>query len=72
MSLQFRGSLDKFAEQIYTLAQQLYTSHDLDLVTAKATLLSAVFDNKPLHRHLLLALPNCHSLKAIKEAMIKV
>ena len=44
----------------------------MDLDTSKATLLSSVYDNKPLHCHLLLALPNCHNLKAIKESMIEI
>ena len=54
------------------LAQQLHTSNAMDLINAKATLLSAVYNNKPLHCHLLLALPNCHNLKAIKESMIEI
>ena len=72
MSLQFKGSLEKFAEKFYMLAQQLQTSNSMDLNTAKATLLSAVYDNKPLHCHLFFALPNCHNLKAIKESMIEI
>ena len=49
MSLRFKGSLEKFADKYYVLAQQLQTSDSMDLDTAKATLLSAVYDNKPLH-----------------------
>ena len=49
MSLRFRGSLEKFADKYYVLAQQLQTSNSMDLDTAKATFLSAVYDNKPLY-----------------------
>ena len=49
MLLQFKGSLEKFSDCFYTLAQQLSTSNTLDIETAKATLLSAVYENKPLH-----------------------
>lgn len=44
----------------------------MDIETAKATLLSAVYDNKPFHRHMLLALLSCPTLKAIKEAMLDI
>ena len=49
MSFRFKGSLDKFSERYYTLAQQITTSNNLDNDTAKATLLSAVYENKNLH-----------------------
>ena len=54
------------------MAQQLQTLNSMDIKTAKATLLSNVYENKPLNCQLLLALPNCHSLKAIKESIIEI
>ena len=49
MALQFKGSLEAFADKFYILAQQLSTTNNLNLETAKATILSAVFENKALH-----------------------
>ena len=73
MSLKIgKSSLEKFAHKFYTLAQQLTTSRQMDLETAKPTLLSAVYNNKPLHRHMLLASLSCPTLKAIKEAMLDI
>ena len=54
------------------MAQQLTTSNNLDIDTAKATILSVLHNNKPLYCHLLLFILNCSSFKSIKEAMIEI
>lgn len=67
-----RSSLETFANHFYTLAQQLSITRQVTVEDAKTVVLLAVFDNKPLHRHMALALPPCTSLKQIKEAMLEI